>query len=174
MKFSISPKAPLFLALMLGFPAAFLLWGDILVGYRVFHIPTASMLPYLQPGDYVLVNTWAYQGRHPARSDVVVFKHPYKKMIYVKRVSHVAGDVFMGRALQVGEFSVQGDNVEFSEDSRVFGVLNDSSLVGRVESVVCCQKYIPLITKIKSIFRISAGAIRTSGFMRLTDTWTRA
>jgi signal peptidase I len=45
-------------------------------GLRSYTIPSASMMPTLQPGDHFLVDTRAYSDSGPQRGDVVTFVHP--------------------------------------------------------------------------------------------------
>ena len=89
-----------------------------------FRISDASMEPGLRAGDYVLVNRWAYRSRPPRVGDIVVLRHPREGAIHiVKRVSALPSpeNVF-----------VVGDNADMSEDSRVFGPIDRSLVVGRV------------------------------------------
>jgi|TARA_R110001592_G_scaffold168215_2_gene404124 signal peptidase I len=75
-----------------------------------FTIPSGSMIPTLQVGDYVLVNKFAYGLRlpvlgteilpvaEPKRGDVMVFKFPANPSInYIKRVIGLPGDVIESR-----------------------------------------------------------------------------
>ncbi len=70
-----------------------------------FQIPSASMVPTLQVGDYILVNKFTYGLRlpvlktkvldigEPKRGDVVVFFPPHKKdTYYIKRLIGMPGD----------------------------------------------------------------------------------
>lgn len=70
-----------------------------------FKIPSGSMIPTLNVGDYILVNKFAYGFRLPVigtevisvglpkRGDVMVFKYPENPSInYIKRVVGVPGD----------------------------------------------------------------------------------
>lgn len=71
---------------------------------QAFKIPSASMYPGLQVGDYLLVNKFIFGGngawydkflpyRAIHRQDVIVFKYPYEDHpYYVKRVIGLPGD----------------------------------------------------------------------------------
>jgi signal peptidase I len=60
---------------------------------RTFSIPSRSMAPALQLGDYVIADMRAYQHRAPEAGDVAVFTSPKSKdVIFVKRVVGVPGD----------------------------------------------------------------------------------
>jgi signal peptidase I len=80
----------------------FLLRGFIAEPFR---IPSGSMLPTLEVGDFILVNKFAYGVRIPVwnkkvfgsstpqRGDVIVFRYPENPSVdYIKRVIGVPGD----------------------------------------------------------------------------------
>jgi signal peptidase I len=89
-----------------------------------FNIPSESMLPRLQTGDYLLVAKWPYGyskyslpwsvpllpnrilARPPARGDVVVFKAPPTNNVdYIKRVIGLPGDLIQ---VTNGQVSLNG------------------------------------------------------------------
>jgi signal peptidase I len=70
-----------------------------------FRIPSASMMPTLLIGDFILVNKYEYgirlpvintkviDGRHPERGDIVVFRYPEDTSIpFIKRIIGLPGD----------------------------------------------------------------------------------
>ncbi len=85
------------------------------------------MLPLLEPGEEVLVYPGAYRQRSPQVGDLVIVQHPQRPTLQmVKRVGEIlptpTGD----------EFWVYGDNPAESTDSRQFGPVARSHLLGRV------------------------------------------
>ncbi|OTG87582.1 signal peptidase I [Acinetobacter sp. ANC 4558] len=73
--------------------------------YEPFNIPSDSMVPTLETGDFILVNKFDYGVRlpvinkkiinvgEPERGDVIVFRYPPQPTIsYIKRVIGVPGD----------------------------------------------------------------------------------
>ncbi len=82
------------------------------------------MEPALRPGDYVVVNRWAYRKRDPEAGDVVVLRNPEAPTQFlVKRV--MSGDRLTG-------LFVLGDNEVRSRDSRQFGMVPMHLIVGKV------------------------------------------
>ncbi len=69
-----------------------------------FQIPSGSMIPTLEVGDFILVNKFSYGLRlpvvrtkvwdnsDPERGDVMVFFPPHKKQYFIKRVIGLPGD----------------------------------------------------------------------------------
>ncbi|HBE91603.1 MAG TPA: signal peptidase I [Gammaproteobacteria bacterium] len=93
-----------------------------------FRIPSGSMLPTLNIGDFILVNKFSYGLRlpvanvklvgldDPARGDVMVFRFPHDpKMHFVKRVVGIPGDTVETRA---GELYINGDLMKQTPDGQ--------------------------------------------------------
>ncbi|HAU68257.1 MAG TPA: signal peptidase I [Gammaproteobacteria bacterium] len=100
------------------FAIVFLLRGFVAEPFR---IPSGSMLPTLEIGDFILVNKFTYGLRlpivydkvveisTPERGDIVVFRYPLDNQTsYIKRLVGVPGDQIdvMGRALFVNGVQV--------------------------------------------------------------------
>ena len=80
-----------------------------------FQIPTGSMIPTLEVGDFILVNKYAYGVRLPVigtkiidvatpdRGEVMVFIPPHEDKYYIKRVIGLPGDTvrYEGRDLYI-------------------------------------------------------------------------
>jgi signal peptidase I len=125
-------------------------------------VPTASMEPTLRPGDHVLVNKLAYRLGDPQRRDLVVLHRPGSGELLLKRVVGVGGDrvgiedgvldvngsavhepfldhrlvdsVYFGPVrVPRGAVFVMGDLRSDSVDSRTFGAVRRSRLLGRVD-----------------------------------------
>ncbi len=118
-----------------------------------------SMEPHIASGEIVLIDTLAYRLGAPKRGDIVEFHHDASTPeLYIKRVVAVSGDrvridrgaLFVNGArveepyvrfpdgrsfpeitVPAGSVYVLGDNRPDSEDSRIFGPVPDSDLVGR-------------------------------------------
>jgi signal peptidase I len=123
-----------------------------------FRIPSQSMEPTLRPGDQALV--FKRSGHAPKRGQLVAFHAPRGGDILLKRVVAVGGDtvgledgvlvvngrhvrepfvnhkaidsVYFGPVrVKPGTFFAMGDNRANSEDSRDFGAVRTSSIIGR-------------------------------------------
>lgn len=88
----------------------------------VMKVTGRSMEPALHQGDYVLVNRVAYTFFLPKKGDIVVFRHPATQQLLIKRIARIAKS----------SYSVKGDNVSQSIDSRTFGDISRKQIVGRV------------------------------------------
>jgi signal peptidase I len=62
-------------------------------GYEPFSIPSVSMSPTVEKGDFVLADTWRYRHHPPAVGEIVIVERPDRPGVkYIKRVVAVAGD----------------------------------------------------------------------------------
>jgi len=95
-----------FKSMALALVLAILLRALVLEG---FWIPSGSMRPTLQPGDYILVNRLVYRIHPPRLGDVIVFRYPRDEhWEFVKRVIAGPGDVVEERD---GHFWVDGSRL---------------------------------------------------------------
>ena len=171
-----------------------------------FQIPTGSMVPTLEVGDFILVNKYAYGVRlpvigtkimevdEPKRGEVMVFVPPHEDKYYIKRVIGLPGDTIRyedknlyinGEAISKkfvedilvkttigdlpgtlfseaigsvehqiqhidaagsrrirtnwivpnGHYFMMGDSRDNSEDSRVWGTVSETEIVGKAIAV---------------------------------------
>ena len=124
--------------------------------YRVQGI---SMQPGLHSDEYVLVNKIAYIFHQPDRGDIIVFHYPLDTtQDFIKRVIGLPGDTITVNSNTVwvdgvklnepyvsaeansegmtwkvppGNYFVMGDNRPYSDDSRSWGYVPQSDLVGK-------------------------------------------
>jgi len=129
--------------------------------FQAFFIPSPSMEPTLIQGDRVLVNKIPFYFHDPRRGDIIVFNPPTTSdKPYIKRVLATAGDhvaihdgsvwingkelaePYIKKGITTcqsvctwdvpdGDIFVLGDNRTNSSDSRVFGVVKVSSVIGK-------------------------------------------
>lgn len=92
------------------------------------------MAPTLVAGDRILVTRFLTDT--PARGDIIVFRHPVGNELTVKRIAGVAGDLVEAQLVPSGHLFVVGDNRGASWDSRHWGPVPDSLVVGRARVVL--------------------------------------
>ena len=113
-------------------------------GVRPVRIVSGSMVPAVEPGDWVVVrDVGPVEVR---RGEIVLFRYPFgSDLRAIKRVVAVGGDVvpaivYAGRApvgtVPPGHVFVLGDNAAASIDSRDFGAVSEAEVVARVALVV--------------------------------------
>ena len=88
------------------------------------------MLPSLKEGDIVFFKIYKEGDSVPKPGQIVIFNHPLKNIICIKRISVV----------NQNNIKVLGDNIEFSEDSNKFGLLNNEKIIGIVTSKLIIPK----------------------------------
>lgn len=100
------------------------------MGTDIYYIPTASMEPTLQIGDLVACDLWSIDNLKV--KDIALFKHPTKKdQVYIKRIDSIRSIEKRGH-----EFFMRGDNSPHSEDSRVFGEIDEADIICKATSVI--------------------------------------
>ncbi|NEO87280.1 MAG: nickel-type superoxide dismutase maturation protease [Spirulina sp. SIO3F2] len=83
-----------------------------------------SMLPLLQAGEEVLVDFHAYRRTAPQVGEIVVAEHPQKPNFeIIKRINMVLPDK---------TYVLYGENLAASSDSRQFGPVARSQILGRI------------------------------------------
>lgn len=128
---------------------------------QAFYIPSPSMTPTLEVDDRVLVNKLSYRLHGVDRGDLVVFEgpSPAPEKDLIKRVIGLPGETVEGRdghvlvdgrpleepylpdgvvtspfgpvTITANHYWVMGDNRPNSNDSRVFGEIAQSRIVGK-------------------------------------------
>ena len=124
---------------------------------EVFNI---SMLPTIKPGEYIMINRFAYALNQPKRGDVIVMKSPEAGMQdLVKRVIGLPGDTvriheqvvyvnnvaleepyipepvyyeFFQHVIPDDNYFVLGDNRNHSADSHEGWFLPETNIIGKV------------------------------------------
>ena len=131
---------------------------------RLAEVPSKSMLPTLRPGDVVTMRIDAYRDRMPRRGEIIIFHASDNGELLIKRVvgqpgeaitvwsglvwingqrlreSYVIGKLILERpetlVLKDDEVWVMGDNRDFSNDSRDYGPVKRSQIVGRAAAII--------------------------------------
>ena len=88
------------------------------------------MLPSLKEGDIVFFKKYKEGKSEPKPGQIVIFNHPLKNIICIKRISVV----------NKNNIKLIGDNIEFSDDSNKFGLLNKEKIIGIVTSKLIIPK----------------------------------
>jgi type IV secretory pathway protease TraF len=91
------------------------------------------MAPTLLPGARVRISPLPYLRQAPQRGDVVLIKAPEAANRYdLKRVAAVPGDNVDG-ILGAEDYFVVGDNRAESRDSRAYGPVKISAILGKAD-----------------------------------------
>ncbi len=109
------------------FPVILIVFGLRSFVVEPFKIPSGSMIPSLQIGDFILVNKFSYGIRlpvldkkvieigSPKRGDVMVFRYPEDPSLdYIKRVIGLPGDKvsYQNKRLRVNDVPVETTQIE--------------------------------------------------------------
>ncbi len=100
-----------------------------LLGFDLYYIPSDSMQPTLNPGDFILTNTWFTPG-DIKKNDLVTFKLDGREVTYIKRVRVLPEGKINGKTLLENQYFVIGDNLNHSQDSRFFGAIHYNNIQG--------------------------------------------
>ena len=80
------------------------------------------MLPYLKDGDIVFFKKFKENKSILKNRQIGIFNQPLKNKKLIKRINSV----------NQNKIEVIGDNIEFSEDSNKFGLINKEKIIGIV------------------------------------------
>ena len=115
--------------------------------FEPYNIPSDSMVPTLETGDYILVNKYKYGVRlpisntkvlnvnEPQRGDVAVFRYPPTPTIsYIKRIVGLPGDHIV---YENGKLNINGQDVPFeaTQFSREKDVLDTPQSIYHYETL---------------------------------------
>jgi len=94
--------------------------------FEPFHIPSISMSPTVQLGDYLFAKKYAYFSHVPERGDVIVFKSPQNlSLTYIKRIVGMPGD-----AIQIKNGRLFINNAEITQQStNSFRYIDDGNII---------------------------------------------
>ena len=84
------------------------------------------MLPTLKEGDMVFFKKYIKNKSLLKVGQIVIIYHPLKNIRLIKRVKNIIKN----------SIEVLGDNIEFSEDSNKFGLINNEKVIGIVTSKI--------------------------------------
>ena len=88
------------------------------------------MLPSYKEGEIVFFKNYKGDKSTLKTGKVVIFNHPLKNKNLIKRINSV----------NQNNVEVIGDNIEFSEDSNKFGLINNEKIIGIVTSKLIIPK----------------------------------
>jgi signal peptidase I len=145
-----------------------------------FRVDGASMEPGLHTDEFVIVDKMSYLFQSPQRGDVIVFHYPVDtRKDFIKRIIGLPGDTihvtsnsvivdgqilhepyishpsnFENNTWKLGrdQFFVMGDNRENSLDSRSWGLLDRSYIIGKAVAVYWPVNDWQLINTYSSVF----------------------
>tara|TARA_B100000579_G_C22711872_1_gene794977 strand:- start:512 stop:856 length:345 start_codon:yes stop_codon:yes gene_type:complete len=98
-----------------------------------------SMEPVLKSGDLVFYEPISNKSCL-SKGDIIIFNHPIRKINLIKRISEI----------KVSGIEVSGDNINFSDDSNYFGLINKETIIGVVTSHISRKS----IQNFKKIFKL--------------------
>lgn len=117
-----------------GFSVGFM-YKDNWLGIHIYFVPSMSMYPTLKPGQFIVVDTWAYLNETPEIDDVVVFANKEEQSQatwLVKRIGNSPDQTQQPANL----WYMLGDNQASSHDSRYFGGIPTQNIIGQVKLIL--------------------------------------
>ena len=84
------------------------------------------MLPTLKEGDMVFFKKYIKNKSLLKVGQIVIIYHPLKNIRLIKRV----------KSILKNSIEVLGDNIEYSDDSNKFGLINNEKVIGIVTSKI--------------------------------------
>ena len=84
------------------------------------------MLPTLKKGDMVFFKKYIKNKSLLKVGQIVIIYHPLKNIRLIKRVKNIIKN----------SIEVLGDNIEYSDDSNKFGLINNEKVIGIVTSKI--------------------------------------
>lgn len=84
------------------------------------------MLPTLKEGDMVFFKKYIKNKSLLKVGQIVIIYHPLKNIRLIKRVKNIIRN----------SIEVLGDNIEYSDDSYKFGLINNEKVIGIVTSKI--------------------------------------
>ena len=98
------------------------------------------MLPTLKENEIVFFKKYIKKKSLLKVGQIVIFHHPHKKIRLIKRI----------KSISENSIEVFGDNIEFSDDSSKFGLINNEKVIGIVTSKVRILKLKNLLIQKRS------------------------
>ena len=98
------------------------------------------MLPTLKENELVFFKKYIKNKSLLKVGQIVIFYHPLKNIRLIKRVKNV----------RKNSIEVFGDNIEYSDDSNKFGLINNEKVIGIVTSKLISLKLKNLLSQKKS------------------------
>src|SRR5690242_6724517 len=87
-----------------------------------FQVKGSSMSPTIREGESVLVNRLSYLFQSPKVTDIIALSDPRDGKVLIKRI----------KKIEEKRYFVEGDNKNSSTDSRIFGMIERSEIIGKV------------------------------------------